>query len=104
MKHAILALVLGASLGASAGAAPLVLHGTALVRPMHIVSPMIISEQQAEADAVQAAGGGTAVKAKLDDFHDVQVWNVEVINQPFRYHVDVDASNGNIVRIRRQRL
>jgi len=72
-----------------------------IVRPNPFFQNQIITKQQAEMDAVQAVGGGTATEARLDDFHDIRVWEVKVVQRRFDFNVDVNAHNGRILRIQR---
>jgi uncharacterized membrane protein YkoI len=103
MKRTILVSIVALSLSAPAGAA-VTAPAVRMMRPPVATAPLThISKQQAMTIAIQAAGGGTALGAHHDDFHDRRTWQVQVLNGKFRFQVDVDAITGQVLRIRKQR-
>ena len=59
----------------------------------------VVTQQEAEAIALDIAGGGSVKKAYLDheDRHANCTWDVEVINGDFKYEVEVNADTKAIV-------
>ncbi len=59
----------------------------------------VVTQQEAEAVAMEIAGGGSVRKAYLDheDNHTNCTWDIEVVNGDFKYEVEVNADTKAIV-------
>ncbi|MCI9645760.1 MAG: hypothetical protein HFH40_02925 [Lachnospiraceae bacterium] len=64
----------------------------------------IISQEEASAIALEAAGGGSVVKIKLDTDDGVKVYEVDVINGNFEYEIEILASTGDILKTEKKTI
>ena len=64
----------------------------------------IISQEEASAIALEAAGGGSVVKIKLDTDDGVKVYEVDVINGNFEYEIEILASTGDVLKTEKKTI
>ena len=58
----------------------------------------IISNEEAQNIALNKTGGGYLVKCELDHDDNMMVYEIEVKNGKYEYDIDVNASNGEILK------
>ena len=58
----------------------------------------IISNEEAQNIALNKTGGGYLVKCELDHDDNMMVYEIEVKNGNYEYDIDVNASNGEILK------
>lgn len=58
----------------------------------------IISNEEAQNIALNKTGGGYLVKCELDHDDNMMVYEIEVKNGNYEYDIDVNASNGDILK------
>lgn len=58
----------------------------------------IISNEEAQNIALNKTGGGYLVKCELDHDDNMMVYEIEVKNGNYEYEIDINASNGDILK------
>lgn len=58
----------------------------------------IISNEEAQNIALNKTGGGYLVKCELDHDDNMMVYEIEVKNGNYEYEIDINASNGEILK------
>ncbi|SCL15292.1 PepSY domain-containing protein [Micromonospora inyonensis] len=57
-----------------------------------------VDEKRAGEIALARAGGGRIVEVEAEEEHGRQVWSVEIVNGGTEHEIDVDRTNGSVVK------